>query len=147
MSKVNSPADDHSDSDSAPKVELDPIFQTQIARLYRVTVYIRWLIIGLLWLTVGAYSLWELRYPINLIQEDFTWAAVRYGLAFQPIPAFGLCLCIGMMAGTLVWQSRNQIWGLPKPEYQRLIKQVGEIRKQGSSHPLWKWVVKLVDSE
>jgi hypothetical protein len=146
MSKVNPPAD-ALESASAPEIELDPIFKNQVARLYRVTVYLRWSVIGLLWLTVGAYSLWDLRYPISLIQEEFTWAAVRYGLAFQPIPAFGLCLCIGMMAGTLVWQSRNQIWGLPIPEHQRLIRQVGEIRKQGSSHPLWKWVVKSVDSE
>jgi hypothetical protein len=140
MSKVNSPAD--SGSQSPPKIELDPIFKNQIDRLYRLRVYSRWLVIGLLWLTVGAYSLWELRYPISLIQEDFTWAAVKYGLAFQPIPAFGLCLCIGMMTGTLVWQSRNQVWGLPKTEQQQLIKQVGEIRKQGSSHFLWKWVVR-----
>ena len=146
MSKVNSPADAHADSASDPEIELDPIFKTQFARLYRVTVYIRWIVIGLLWLTVGAYSLWELRYPISLIQEDFTWAAVKYGLAFQPIPAFGLALCIGIMTGTLVWQSRNQIWGLPKQEQQRLIKQLGEIRKQGSSHPLWKWVVRSIDN-
>ena len=146
MSKVN-PSADAPESASAPEIELDPIFKNQVARLYRVTVYLRWIAIGLLWLTVGAYSLWDLRYPISLIQEDFTWAAVRYGLAFQPIPAFGLCLCIGMMAGTLVWQSRNQIWGLPTPEHQRLIRQVGEIRKQGSSHLLWKWVVRSVDSE
>ena len=146
MSKVN-PSADAPESASAPEIELDPIFKNQVARLYRVTVYLRWIVIGLLWLTVGAYSLWDLRYPISLLQEDFTWAAVRYGLAFQPIPAFGLCLCIGMMTGTLVWQSRNQIWGLPTAEHQRLIRQVGEIRKQGSSHPLWKWVVKSVDSE
>jgi hypothetical protein len=146
MSKVNPPTDARAESASDPDIELDPIFKNQVARLYRVTVYLRWIVIGLLWLTVGAYSLWELRYPISLIQEDFTWAAVRYGLAFQPIPAFGLCLCVGMMAGTLFWQSRNQIWGLPKPEYQRLIRQVSEIRKQGNSHPLWKWVVKSIDN-
>jgi hypothetical protein len=38
------------------------------------------------------------------------------------------------------------LWGLPKKERQQLIKQVGEIRKQGDGHPLWKWVVKSVDS-
>jgi hypothetical protein len=45
------------------------------------------------------------------------------------------------MTGTLVWQSRNIIWGIPNKEQQRLTQQVGNIRKQGSSHPLWKWVV------
>ncbi len=126
----------------APDIELDPIFKNQIDNLYRLNLYGRWLVIVVLWLTVGAYSLWELRYPISLIQEDFTWAAVKYGLIFQPIPAVGLCLCVGMMAGTLVWQSRNIIWGIPKKEQQRLAQQVGNIRKQGSSHPLWKFVVK-----
>jgi hypothetical protein len=140
MSKVN-PAN-HSGSESAPEIELDPIFKNHIDNLYRLNVYARWIVIGLLWLTVGAYSLWELRYPIGLIQENFTWAAVKYGLIFQPIPAFGLFLCIGVMMGTLVWQSRNLIWGLPKKERQRLIQQVWQIRKQGSSHPLWKWIVK-----
>ncbi len=143
MSKVNSSAD--AGTDAAPEIELDPVFKNQVVRLYRVTLYFRWLAIGLLWLTVGVYSLWDLRYPIGLIQEDFTWAAVRYGLAFQPLPAFGLCLCVGAMTGTLVWQSRNQIWGLPKKEQQQLIEQVRKIRKQGSSHPLWKWVVKSID--
>jgi hypothetical protein len=140
MSKVN-PAQD-SGSESDPEVELDPVFKNQIDNLYRVTVYWRWSVIGLLWLTVGAYSLWELRYPISLVQEYFTWAAVKYGLVFQPLPAFGLCLCVGMMTGTLCWQSRNLIWGLPKKERQQLIAKVCQIRKQGSSHPLWKWVVR-----
>jgi hypothetical protein len=131
---------------TVPELELDPIFKNQMANLYRLNVYSRWAVIGLLWLTVGTYSLWELRYPISLIQEEFTWAAVKYGLMFQPIPALGLCLCVGVMTGTLVWQSRNMLWGMSTKEHQQLIKQVGEIRKQGDSHPLWKLVVKSIDN-
>lgn len=131
-----------SSSASDPEVELDPIFKNQIDRLYALNIYGRWIIIGLLWLTIGVYSLWELRYPISLMREDFTWAAVKYGLIAEPLPAFGLCLCVGIMTGTLVWQSRNIIWGISTHEHQRLIRQVGNIRKQGNSHPLWKWVVK-----
>jgi hypothetical protein len=123
------------------EIELDPVFKNQIENLYRLTIHTRWLVIVLLWSTVGVYSLWELRYPISLLQENFTWAAVRYALSFQPLPAFGLCLCVGMMTGTLVWQSRNQIWGLPQQEQHQLAQQVCQIRKQGSSHPLWKLVV------
>jgi hypothetical protein len=140
MSRLNPP--EHLGSESASAIELDPIFKNQIDNLYHLHIYGRWLVIILLWLTIGVYSLWELRYSISLIQEDFTWAAVKYGLIFQPIPAVGLCLCVGMMAGTLVWQSRNIIWGIPKKEHQRLTKQVCHIRQQGSSHPLWKWVVR-----
>jgi hypothetical protein len=144
MSRVN--PSEHSASNLDPDNQLDPIFKNQIERLYNLTIYARWCVIALLWLTVGAYSLWELRYPISLIQEYFTWAAVKYGLAFQPIPALGLALCVGMTTGTLVWQSRNLIWGISKKEQQRLAKQVCQIRQQGSSHPLWKWVVKSIDN-
>jgi hypothetical protein len=140
MFRLNPPAP--SVSGSAPEIELDPIFKNQIDNLYHLNVYGRWLVILTLWLTVGVYSLWGLRYPISLIQEDFTWAAVKYGLIAEPIPALGLYLCVGMLTATLVWQSRNIIWGIHKKEQQRLIQQVGNIRKQGSSHPLWKFVVK-----
>jgi hypothetical protein len=139
MSRLNQSAP--SVADSNPEIELDPIFKNQIDNLYRLNLYGRWLVIAALWLTIGIYSLWGLRYPISLMQEDFTWAAVKYGLIGEPIPAFGLCLCVGMMTGTLVWQSRNIIWGIPNKEQQRLTQQVGNIRKQGNSHPLWKWVV------
>ena len=145
MSRFTPP--EHPELESPPATELDPIFKNQIDRLYHLTIYGRWLTLGLLWLTVGAYSLYELRYPLSLVQEYFTWAAVKYGLAFQPIPALGLCLCVGMTASTLIGQSYNSIWGISKPERQRLIKQVAKIRKQGSSHPLWKWVVRSVDGE
>jgi hypothetical protein len=139
MSKVNSPEDPASELNS--KIELDPIFESQIGNLYRLTIYARWLTICLMWLTVGIYSLWELRYQISLILEDFTWAAVKYGLIFQPIPGCGLCLCVMLTITSLAWQSRNLIWGIPKHERQRLIKQVARIRKQGSSHPLWKLII------
>ena len=140
MSRLN--PSEPSASTSDPELELDPVFKNQIDRLYAVNIYGRWIAIGLLWLTIGAYSLWELRYPISLIQEDFTWVAVKYGLIAEPLPTFGLCLCVGMMTGTLIWQSRNIIWGISKDEHRRLIRQVANIRKQGNSHPLWKWVVK-----
>jgi hypothetical protein len=140
MSEVKSAENDRPELGS--EIELDPIFKNQIDNLYRINVYGRWAVIALLWSTIGVYSLWDLRYPITLILEDFTWAAVKYGLYFQPIPAIGLSLCVAMMTGTLVWQSRNSIWGLPKSELHHLTRQVCQIRKQGSSHPLWKWVVK-----
>ena len=140
MSRLNPPAPSASESD--PDIELDPLFKAQIDNLYRLNIYTRWSIIALMWLTIGAYSLWGLRRPIDLIQEDFTWAAVKYGLIGEPIAAFCLCLCVGVMTGTLVRQSRDMIWGVPKREQERLTQQVGNIRKQGNSHPLWKWVVK-----
>lgn len=119
---------------------LDPTFKIQVQRLYKLTVYARWLVVGILWLTVGVFSLWGLRYPISLLQEHFTWATLRYGLYFNRLSAIGLGLCVGMTTAILVWQSRNILFGLSQQEKHRLEQQVQRIRHQGSSHPLWKWV-------
>jgi hypothetical protein len=116
------------------------VFHEEVERLYRLIVYSRWLFVSLLWLTVGSSSLWRLRYPISLILEHFTWAAVRYGLIFDLVPAFGLFLCVGSTLGVLLWQSRNSLVGLPQHDRKRLEQQVLHIRQQGPSHPLWKLV-------
>ena len=120
--------------------EKDPNFQAAVQRLHELTVYGRWLTVLGLWLTVGSVSFWSLRYPISLLRQYFTWAAMRWALIFQPLPALGLGLCVAMTLAVLVWQSRNILVGLPKVERQRLEKQVLKIAEQGSSHPLWKWV-------
>ena len=119
---------------------LDPIFKQQVQKLHYLTVYGRWLVVILLWLTIGSLSLWGLRSEITLWQQYFTWVAVRYGLFYNPLPTFGLALCIGMTVSVLVWQSRNILLGLPQQEQQRLEQQVHKIRQQGPSHPLWKRV-------
>lgn len=120
--------------------EQDETFRQQVARLHTLTVRGRWLFVAALWLTLGLLSLWGLRYPITLVHEYFTWAAVYYGLHFQPLPAIGLATCIAFTTAVLIWQSRNILFGLPKHERDRLERQVLRIRKQGSSHPLWKYV-------
>lgn len=119
---------------------IDPKLRSAVQRLHQVTVYGRWLVVLGLWLTVGSFSLWGLRYPISLMRDYFTWAALRYGLVYHPISAIGLGLCIGMTISVLVWQSRNILFGLPPAEQQRLEKMVLRIHQQGVSHPLWRWV-------
>lgn len=126
-----------------PDVEtanLDPAFKQQVQKLHQLTVYGRWLVVGLLWVSIGSLSLWGLRSEIALLRQYFTWVAVRYGLYYNPLPTFGLALCIGMTVSVLVWQSRNILLGLPHEEQQRLEKQVYRIRQQGPSHPLWNRV-------
>lgn len=118
----------------------EPLFHQQVQRLHQLTVYGRWLLVGLLWVSIGSLSLWALRSEIALWRQYFTWVAVRYGLYYNPLPTFGLALCIGMTVATLVWQSRNILLGLPIQEKQHLEQQVLRIRRQGSSHPLWKWI-------
>jgi hypothetical protein len=112
----------------------------QVQKLHQLTVYGRWLLVGFLWLTISPLCLWNLRIEIALWQQYFTWVALRYGLRSHPLSALGLAFCIGMTTSVLVWQSRNILLGLPRQEQQRLEKQVFQIRQQGPTHPLWKWV-------
>lgn len=119
----------------------DPLLAQQMRRLHDVTVQGRWAVTIAAWLTIGALSLWQLRSEIELWREYFTWAAVRYGLAFNPLSAIGLATCIGLTVSVLLWQSRNILFGISQRQVQRLKKQVLQIRQQGSSHPLWKRVV------
>jgi hypothetical protein len=124
------------------QVDLDPAFKAQVQRLHKLTVYARWMLNGILWVTLAPLSLWGLRYEISLLRSHFTWVAVRYGIFFNPLPAIGLSFCIGMTVAVLVWHSRNILLGIPQPEQRRLEQQVCRISQQGSTHPLWKWVCK-----
>ncbi|MEG3840756.1 hypothetical protein [Microcoleus sp. herbarium14] len=119
----------------------DPNLQIEVQRLHKLTVYGRWLTVILLWTSVGSLSIWGLRGEITLWLENFTWAAVRYGLYFHRWPTTGLVVCLGMTLVVLTWH-RNMVRGLPLREKQGLEQQVRRIRQQGPSHPLWKWVCK-----
>lgn len=125
-------------SDSSKSI--DPKFRAAVERLHRLTVLARWLVVLLLWMTVGVFSLWSLRYPISLLQQYFTWAAVRYGLINNPWAAVGLATCIGMTVSVLVWQSKNILFGRSRSDQERLEKTVLRVCQQGKSHPLWKWI-------
>jgi hypothetical protein len=118
----------------------DPELKRQVQRLHELTVCSRWLLIIVSWLTLGVFSLWTLREDIELLQEHFTWSAVRFGLAYHRLAAICLGLCVGLTTAVLLWQSRNIIWGLPEKERKQLEQKVLKIRAQGASHPLWKWI-------
>jgi hypothetical protein len=120
--------------------DFDPTFKMQVKRLHKLTVYGRWLLVMILWITLAPLSLWSWRYEISLLRSFFTWTALRYCIIYNPLPAMGLALCIGMTLSVLVWQSRNIILGIPGQEQKRLEQQVRRICQQGASHPLWKWV-------
>ena len=118
----------------------DPEFERQVQRLYELTVYSRWLLIAFVWLTIVPICLWSLRMEIALWKEYFTFAAVRYGLISHPLAALGLAFSVGMILAVLIWQSRNILFGLSSEEKKLLQDRVWRIRKQGSNHPLWKWI-------
>jgi hypothetical protein len=118
----------------------DVSLRQQIQRLHQLTVYGRWTFVAALWLTIGALSIWQFRFRIQLLMDYFTWSAVKYGLFYHQISAFGLFVCLGITGAVLAWQIRNVLFGLPKSEQFRLQQQILRIRQQGSTHPLWRWV-------
>jgi hypothetical protein len=117
-----------------------PQLSQEVQRLHQITVYARWAFVLALWFTVGTFSLWQLRFRIQILMDYFTWAALKYGLAYHIVAAFGLALCLGSTAGVLTWHLRNMLLGLPKRELDRLQQQAIRIRQQGRTHPLWRWL-------
>jgi hypothetical protein len=125
--------------------DLTPELKADMQRLHELTVWGRWLVCLGLWMTIAPLSLWHLRRNILILADRFTWSGVRYGLIFNPLAAIGLTLCVGFSLSILIWQSRNILWGLPKPECDRLKQTVLKIQQQGSSHPLWQWLYGKTD--
>jgi hypothetical protein len=140
MTDLNHSFQPPSDPSQVDFAEKDPIFQQQVQRLHRLTVYGRWLTVGFMWLSIAPISLWMLRAEIALWLDYFTWTAVRYTILYNRFAAIGLILCIAATVAVLVWQSRNILWGIPAAHQKYLEKQVLRIRRQGKSHPLWRWV-------
>ena len=131
---LNSPNDGSNESFS------DPLLERQVQRLIEVQTYLRWILDGFLWLTVGTASAWALRTDIELWIATFTWAAVRISLNYNRLPMLGLGFCVAMTLATLVWQSTIILFGVSPSERRSLIKQVKRIKEKGKSHLLWKWV-------
>ena len=117
-------------------------FQQQVDRLYSLTVYLRWLVVLICWLTLGVYGIWQIREAIALWFDYFTWSAVYYTFHFNFVPTLCLAICVGVTVSSLVRQSRNTIWGIPHQERKQLERQVTKILAVGKKHPLWKWISK-----
>jgi hypothetical protein len=118
----------------------DPELHQAIERLYHLQVKGRWLFNGTTGIVLIPFSLWHLRYELQLWHEYFTWAALRYGLAFNLLATVGLLIPLALTTATLIWQSRNLLVGLPAQEVRRLEQQVQQIRTVGQGHWLWRWV-------
>jgi hypothetical protein len=120
--------------------QLDFDFQRKVEKYYQLTIRLRWIVVSMLWLTLGVYGIWSLRQAIQLWFDYFTWSAVYYGLAFNLIPTLCLSVCIGMTLAVLLTQSRHILWGLSDKEKYYLAQKVSKILATGSSHPFWKWI-------
>lgn len=87
----------------------------------------RWWLFTLgLWLTVGIASVWAMRRTWHQLAEYFTWAALRYGLAFHRLAAIGLGLCLGLTVALLIKESRFILFGLTRKERNDLLKALRE---------------------
>ncbi|MDJ0797021.1 MAG: hypothetical protein QNJ51_09325 [Calothrix sp. MO_167.B12] len=128
------------DSTNNNMASSDSSFAQQVQKLHRLTVYGRWLLVCFFWLTIAPLALWGIREEIFLWRQYFTWVALRYTLAYHPLSTLGFAICLGTTTAILIWQSRNILFGIPHSELKRLEQKVCQIRQQGQSHPLWKWI-------
>ncbi|XLQ12226.1 MAG: hypothetical protein KPI85_03855 [cyanobacterium endosymbiont of Epithemia adnata isolate EadnSB Bon19] len=122
----------------------DPILNKQVQRLYQLNLCRRWLFMILCWLTLGSFSLCKLWGEFKLWHEHFTWVALRYGLAFNLLPAFSLFLCTAVTGSVLTWHSSHIIRGLSPRQKVRLKNQLKKIQQLKPNHPLRKWICSRV---
>jgi hypothetical protein len=127
-------------SESIDSVTLDPDFAADLERLAVLTVRLRWAVVGGLWLTIGALSLWGIRENLALMSQYFTWAALHYTFRFNRFNALGIMICMVMTLSVLLGQSRDILFGRSGSEQERLHQQLLRIKQQGESHPLWRWL-------
>ncbi|MCS6960138.1 MAG: hypothetical protein RMK91_08805 [Pseudanabaenaceae cyanobacterium SKYGB_i_bin29] len=120
--------------------ELLDRYKLPLQRLIDLQTWGRWLFSGTMWLTIGLFSLWQLRREIALMAEFFTWAAVRATIKFRPLPSLGVMFCVSTTLATLVWQSQHILFGFSPREYQRMVKYLQRIESKGDKHPLWRWL-------
>ncbi len=99
-----------------------------------------WRLTVLVWLTIGPLTLWQLRSEISLLLDYFTWTSVYYGLKYNFWGAVGFFVCVGLAITLLIREIRHLTLGISPIERKRLENQLSQIRRQGSSHPLWSLV-------
>ncbi len=121
----------------------DLIIAKQAEKLYYLTVYIRWILVGVGWLTVIPWGLWQFRETISLCREYCTWAAVRIGIELNLVASFAMAFVIAFTTSNLVGQSYHILkGGLSEKEKYYLAKQVKKIQ-EGKRNILWYWLKNL----
>jgi hypothetical protein len=113
----------------------------QVKRLRRVDVCQRWLFVALLWLTVGAWSFWEMREGMALLWEYFSFTGLKYIVVFHIWGGgAGFILCLTVTLSSIFWQIGHSLWRLSPRERHHLEVRVRQIQERGSKHPYWRWI-------
>ncbi|ERN40662.1 hypothetical protein KR51_00026450 [Rubidibacter lacunae KORDI 51-2] len=128
-------------SERSPAAACHISFDDHVERLHRFTVTCRWVVVGTCWLVLTPLALWAMRGEFDLWHSHFTFAAVRYALRYNLPSTLTLSFCLGFTTATLMWQSRNILFGWPLRYRRGLEKQVRYILACGPQHPLWRWTV------
>ncbi|MBV5260587.1 hypothetical protein FLX56_19430 [Synechococcus moorigangaii CMS01] len=105
-------------------------------KLVKLTIFGRWLMVVLLWLILGSYSVWALRPEFPLWQDYLTWAVVRLSLGYHFWASVALSICIAYTCGVLVWHSQKLLRGWSAQERYRF-NQWAERLAQNRHHWLW----------
>ncbi len=121
------------------KTKLTP----EAEQLRQILILGRWIFIFLAWLIIAPISLWQMRETFFLCQKYCTWAAIRYGLVFNPLAAVGLAFCIGITTSVLLKQSMYILQkDLSEKEIYFLEKKVSQIKKQGHKNFFYRCIFK-----
>ncbi len=118
----------------------DPLLIQQVAKLQQLEVWRRWLSMLLMWLTLGSWSLWELRESIVILREYFSWSGVVYGCYFHLGGGCGLLFCVLSTCSSLVWQIGHVSGQLSAKERHQLEVRVQQIQASKKENWLWRWI-------
>lgn len=118
----------------------DPLLAQQVAKLQQLEVWRRWISMLLMWLTLGSWSLWELRESIVILREYFSWSGVVYGGYFHLGGGCGLLFCVLSTCSSLVWQIGHFFGQLSAKERHQLEVRVQQIQASKKENWLWRWI-------
>lgn len=131
-----------SSNGSKPDVEIlpNPLLSQQIAKLHQLEVWRRWLSMLLMWLTLGSWSLWDVRESIVILREYFSWPGILYGFYFHLGGGCGLLFCLLSTCSSLLWQISHSAGQLSAKERYQLEVRVRQIQARGQDNWLWRWI-------
>jgi hypothetical protein len=113
----------------------------QVSRLRRLDAVMRWAGVAVMWLTLGAWSCWEMRESLALLGEYFSFTGLQYSLFFHLWGGgTGLVICGSMTLSSALWQVSQWLWKPSDRERHRLEVRVGKIQARGPKHPFWRWI-------